>query len=296
MLIRRSHFAPGNGQRIEGERPVKRRLVIVFAAVAAVVGSALVTVSGVVEAVAAPSSAGAGGGWGKAAAVPGLAALEAGGEAQVVSVSCASAGNCGAGGFYAGTAFVVTEIKGHWGKAIEVPGLGALNKGGDAAVASVSCAAAGYCVAGGYYTNSGGPQAFVVKERNGRWGKALEVPGTSALNKGSAAQVTSVSCASAGNCAVVGPYTDSRGHQQAFVATETKGRWGKAVEVPGLTALNTGGGATLTSVSCPSAGNCASGGSYATRSRDLAFVVTEVSGHWGKAVQVAGLAVLNSRG
>src|SRR6185437_6310439 len=135
MMIRRSHFAPGNGQRIEGERPVKRRLVIVFAAVAAVVGSALVTVSGVVEAVAAPSSAGAGGGWGKAAAVPGLAALEAGGEAQVVSVSCASAGNCGAGGFYAGTAFVVTEIKGHWGKAIEVPGLGALNKGGDAAVA-----------------------------------------------------------------------------------------------------------------------------------------------------------------
>jgi len=38
------------------------------------------------------------------------------------------------------------------------------------------------------------------------------------------------------------------------------GSWGKAVEVPGLAALNTGGDAAVTSVSCPSAGDCAAGG------------------------------------
>ena len=38
--------------------------------------------------------------WGRAAGVPGLAALNAGGNAPVNSVSCASAGNCTAGGYY----------------------------------------------------------------------------------------------------------------------------------------------------------------------------------------------------
>ena len=40
---------------------------------------------------------------------------------------------------------------GSWGRAIEVPGLGALNKGLEAEVSSVSCASPGYCAGGGYY-------------------------------------------------------------------------------------------------------------------------------------------------
>jgi hypothetical protein len=51
------------------------------------------------------------------------------------------------------------------GNAIEVPGLGALNAGGDAIVNSVSCAAAGNCAAGGSYKDgSGHIQAFVVSQ------------------------------------------------------------------------------------------------------------------------------------
>ena len=38
---------------------------------------------------------------------------------------------------------------GSWGKAIGVPGLGALNKGGLAEVKAVSCVSPGYCAAGG---------------------------------------------------------------------------------------------------------------------------------------------------
>jgi hypothetical protein len=54
---------------------------------------------------------------------------------------------------------------GTWGTAIEVPGIAALNKGGDADIASVSCATAGNCSAGGYYEDaSGKTQAFVVSE------------------------------------------------------------------------------------------------------------------------------------
>jgi len=62
-------------------------------------------------------------------------------------------------------AFVVSEVNGIWGTAEEVPGTAALNQGGYAFVASVSCAPAGSCGAGGWYTdNTGNSQAFVVSK------------------------------------------------------------------------------------------------------------------------------------
>jgi len=103
--------------------------------------------------------AGPAGSWGRAIAVPGLAALNTGGLAQVMSVSCASAGNCAAGGYYftrkAGQGFVAVEQHGVWGRAIEVPGLAALYAGGVAEALPVSCASAGNCAAGGYYSETG---------------------------------------------------------------------------------------------------------------------------------------------
>jgi hypothetical protein len=60
---------------------------------------------------------------------------------------------------------VVSETNRTWGKAIEVPGSGTLNAGGNASVASVSCASAGNCAAGGTYRDSSGHlQAFVVSQ------------------------------------------------------------------------------------------------------------------------------------
>ena len=85
-------------------------------------------------------------------------------------MSCASAGNCSAGGDYTDSsgafqAFVVNQVNGTWHTAIEVPGTAALNQGGFAEILSVSCAAAGECSAGGLYTDSSGRgQAFVVSQ------------------------------------------------------------------------------------------------------------------------------------
>src|SRR5215831_11423930 len=150
---------------------------------------------------------------------------------------------------------------GSWGRAIGVPGLGALNKGGFAGVNSVSCASAGSCGAGGLYRDGHGHgQGFVAVERNGRWGRAVEVPGLGALNKGGHAQVWSVSCSLRRNCAAGGFYRDGGGHLQGFVVSERNGVWGRAIEVPGLGSLNAGGTAEVASVSCGSAGNCAAGG------------------------------------
>jgi len=96
-----------------------------------------------------------------------------------------------------------------------------LNKGGGAFVGSVSCASAGNCAAGGLYRDGRGHyQAFVVSERNSTWGRAIEVPGSGTLNAGSDATALSVSCASAGNCAVGGFYQGGSGRFQAFVVSE----------------------------------------------------------------------------
>ena len=72
---------------------------------------------------------------------------------------------------------------------------------------------------------------------------------------------------------------DSSGNQQAFVVNETNGTWRTAEEVPGTAALNHGGNAATTSVSCASAGNCSAGGYYTDSSGHLqAFVVNETNG------------------
>ena len=271
------------------------RSAAVSVAVAAAVCTMVVT--GASGANAAPGST-----WGAAQEVPGTAALNSGGSAVVISVSCASAGNCAAGGVYTDTsghaqAYVASEVNGTWHAAIEVPGTAALNQGGDAQVYSVSCASAGNCAAGGWYTDSSGKrQAFVAGEVNGTWHTAREMPGTAALNSGGSATVISVSCASAGNCAAGGAYTDNSGSDQAFVASEVSGTWHTAREMPGTAALNSGGEAVVSSVSCASAGNCAAGGYYLDNSGHAqAYVASEVNGTWHTAIEVPGTAALNHR-
>src|SRR5215469_12297960 len=71
-----------------------------------------------------------------------------------------------------------------------------------AGLGSVLLAGAGSAVAGVPSAGAGG------------WDKAIEVPGTAALNTGRFAQVLSVSCAAAGSCAAGGVYRSGSSHNQ----------------------------------------------------------------------------------
>jgi hypothetical protein len=264
---------------------------------AALVAGAAVVLLGLAAGVA---SAVPGGTWGTAEQVPGTANDNPNFPfASTNSVSCASPGRCSAGGSYEDSsgnaqAFVVSQVNGTWGTAIEVPGTAALNQGGGAGVNSVSCARAGNCSAGGVYTDSSGnAQAFVVSQVNGAWGTAIEVPGLADLNQGGFAGVFfTVSCASPGNCSAGGAYRDSSGHLQVFVVSQVNGTWGTAIEVPGLADLNQGGFAGIFfSVFCASPGNCSAGGTYRDGSGNAqAFVVSQVNGTWRTAEQAPGTA------
>jgi PASTA domain-containing protein len=239
------------------------------------------------------------GSWGKAIEVPGTATLNSGGDAGVGPMSCSAAGECAAGGEYAvssygSQAFVVSETNGRWGTAIEMPGTAALTAH-ESYLTSISCAAPGECAAGGFYDDgSGDARAFVVSETNGRWGKAIEVPGMATLSGGEAI-VYSISCGAVGDCAAGGFYVGLSGVSHAFVVNETNGSWGKAFEVPGTAALDTGGVEIVVSISCAAAGECAADGEYADRPYGRqAFVVSETNGSWGTAVELPGMETLNT--
>ena len=101
--------------------------------------------------------AGPAGKWQTAQEVPGVGAMNTGGAASIVSVSCASAGNCSAVGKYGvncgndrcDQALVVSEVGGVWQQAEAVPGTATFNLGGDTGIDSVSCGVEGNCSAGG---------------------------------------------------------------------------------------------------------------------------------------------------
>jgi len=228
--------------------------------------------------------------WGTAIKIPGTARLNAQ-QIGDTTVSCASAGNCAARGFYVDgqrhtRLFVLSKRNGRWNAATMVPGtVGGVRAG----VYSMWCDSAGNCTAGGVYNDRHGhQQAFVANERNARWAAAVDVLRASGLTAAQA-WVTSVSCASAGNCAAGGSYQDGHGHILVFVVDERNGRWGTAIEIPGTTRLNTGGYPQVSSVSCGGTGNCAAGGWYLDSSHNRhAFIVSERNGRWGTVIEIPG--------
>ena len=71
--------------------------------------------------------------------LPGSRWLSAEGQqVRITALSCASAGNCAAGGLAGSEAFVANEKDGTWGSPAKVPGLDRLNLRYDAAITSVS--------------------------------------------------------------------------------------------------------------------------------------------------------------
>jgi hypothetical protein len=229
--------------------------------------------------------------------VPGITALAGGRDASVESVSCRSAGNCAAGGFYTDASgnrqpFLADEKNGTWGNAHPVAGAVGIGRSVQGEVTAVSCATAGNCAATGTVsfadstTPDGDPQSnpagfFVVDERNGTWGSAASgITGVIALGVGDF-QPRTISCAPAspGNCALGGNFTDRSG-EQAFVMDETNGTWGRWEEIPGTAELNTRGSAGVFSISCGAPGRCAAGGLLDTSHGIVALIAEESAGSW----------------
>jgi hypothetical protein len=255
--------------------------------------------------VASASSVGAKVPWGHAAEVRGLPTHNYLFGSDLFSVSCASAGNCSAGGNYAlnaklSQAFVVNETDGVWGGAQSVPGFTRRDASVNTEVYVISCPSTGNCSAGGSYeVNKQNSLVFVISERDGVWGRAIEVPGSARIGSGGGGFMTAISCPSAGNCSAGGilPGSESSTVSGAFVVNETNGVWGRVIELSGPASFSHNG-AGVDALSCGSVGNCSAGGSYGKGigHGPLSFVANERNGTWGSAHELPGLSKLNFGG
>jgi PASTA domain/Divergent InlB B-repeat domain len=218
------------------------------------------------------------------------------------SVSCSSAGNCTAAGEYDGVGgsfhgLLLTETDGSWAPAVEpVPPV----PNASTWLQSVSCASAGNCTAvGGYYFVPSGGGALLMTETDGSWAPGVEADlpaGAATLTQ--SAELFSVSCASVGNCSAVGLYDiqevvtgrdQEEERAKGVLLTETAGSWAQGVEAAlpanadGPDALDY---ASLSQVSCASAGDCSAVGHYYDSSRvSHGLLLSEAAGSWAPGVE-----------
>lgn len=238
----------------------------------------------------------AGGKWGRASEVAAPTNAYSNPTASFMTVSCPSAGNCDGVGYYTNTsryqeAMTATEAGGKWGRAIElVLPNNASTHNPYAVLEGVSCASPGNCTGVGQYSNSSGSQVpMVATEASGKWGRAvaLTLPSNAGSGSYAIASLFQVSCMAAASCTATGFYSDTSNSRHALVATETGGKWGRAVEFTLLPAGASGTWSSLYGVSCVSNGNCAAVGAYEdSSSASHAMAVTEAAGKWGKATEL----------
>src|SRR5579863_573031 len=154
---------------------------------------------------------------------------------------------------------------------------------GGYSLASTSCPAAGDCVAVGSYTDSSlNLQGLIETESSGSWSAStVDLSSIPPATDNSNAQLTSVSCTSMGDCVAVGNFYDAHG-PEGLIETERNGTWDAArLNLSSLPSVNGVPNVSLTSVSCPSAGNCAAVGNYSDGpGNQQGLLVSESNGTW----------------
>jgi hypothetical protein len=240
---------------------------------------------------AAPTLAGAAPNWPAAKIVVLPAGAKGVPQGYLPALSCASVGNCVAGGAYTNAkgiseGLLSNEIAGVWRSPITItpPSNAAANPG--VTVYASACGGPGNCSAGGsYQETSGAIEGFLASEVGTVWRSAVQVPlPANAVSSGQNAQLHSIACVSPGNCSAVGTYS-AKGTPlpttQGLVINEVNGIWQKGDEVhlPGGTNVNPF--VTLTQVACASAGNCSAVGSYTDNNGAThALLISEQASRW----------------
>ena len=211
-------------------------------------------------------------------------------EARFDSVSCATAGNCTAVGWFNnisdwGEAFTMTSTNGVW--ALARPAVfpnGTQSEFHEDDFRSVSCPTAGNCTAvGTFITVDNSREAFTMTSTNGVWELARPaVFPNGAQSEFHEDDFRSVSCPTAGNCTAVGTFITVDNSREAFTMTSTNGVWALArpAEFPeNIESIATN--SQLDSVSCPTAGNCTTVGSFQLVSGGgTTFTLTSTNGVW----------------
>lgn len=206
------------------------------------------------------------------------------------SVSCPSSTSCTAVGpglellfepsaASGGTPTAVTESSGTWGTPVRL----SLPAGAGAAdVNDVACVDSGDCVAvGGYKTTKTG-LPYAATESSGTWGAGSEIEPPAGDVGG---ELTSVWCASVGNCVATGFALGTGSPEiKMFAVTEASGTWATAVTLPAIASTFL---AIPVSMSCTDVDDCTLIADQLTLTGGATTLVwTETSGNWASPTTV----------
>jgi hypothetical protein len=202
-------------------------------------------------------------------------------------VSCPSAGDCEAVGSYNDSSsntqgVLLSAIGGAWTRGTKAPL--PMNAAADPQVQinGVSCASGGNCAAVGDYnaTSPAGVQGLLETETAGTWVTPGLEAGPPSPSTSPGVNLSSVSCPSAGNCIAVGDFTDSFGRHQGLIETLSGTTW-TAQDAPVPIGSPTDPQMRLTSVSCPSDGDCAAVGTFIdSSSHQQGVLLDDKMGSW----------------
>jgi hypothetical protein len=150
-------------------------------------------------------------------------------------------------------------------------------------VMRIARAASALIVVGPLVAANGAPWAR-ARSAPARPAGAVEIQAPANAGKNQSAVASGVSCVSLTSCALSGAYGDSAGNSLPLVATQARGRWGRAREValPG-DAQAAHQVAQAYGVSCTGPGTCAAVGDYSAAVGEDAFIAPEVAGGWRRA-------------
>jgi hypothetical protein len=186
------------------------------------------------------------------------------------NVSCPSAGNCSAVGFYTDSSnhrqgVLLSETSGTWATGVKATLPADANTSPDTDLDGLSCVSPGNCTASGEYgDSSGNEQGLLLTQTAGTWGTGVKAPLPANAGTNPVVNLDSVSCASAGNCSAVGSYTDSSSHAQPLLLTESSGVWATGLEgtLPPDADSDPFFAFGFRGLSCVSADNCGAIGAY----------------------------------
>ena len=230
------------------------------------------------------------GAWGRTIPIPGASKLgEFGGQAT--SVSCPATGDCLVVGTAGSEAWYAQETGGHWSNATYIPGLKSLSSSAFFLLSEIaSCSSPGNCaVAGDYFTDDATSltgTVFVTSESAGHWKPAVTTMAGLPDPTDSLPELTTLSCASAGNCVLGGGVISGTGSSAGSSVREAARE------------LASGDLRSARSLLARNAVRPAAGSDSPTVAV-APFVASEVSGNWQGAVQPslgtsAPLAVVTS--
>ncbi|MGA2757591.1 MAG: hypothetical protein ABSF58_09585, partial [Solirubrobacteraceae bacterium] len=117
---------------------------------------------------------------------------------------------------------LLSESAGAWATGLQATLPANAGSPTDVALNSVSCASAGNCTTVGNYDDSSyNQQGLLLTETAGVWATGVEATLPANTASEPSVSLTSVSCASAGNCTAIGTYYDSSGNEQGLLISST---------------------------------------------------------------------------